>query len=156
MAIKKVVLGLSSIFALLFAFLMVQSSRNPECKSPFILGYLRNHNQPEEVANRFISDLGGLPKTDMDIHEAVGLLESNVSLPVYPVQEWHILTSSAMNLLPPPGSDSVYKHSFRMQVTYTDGDEAILQWSSWRYGFVACPFVISAGTGPPGHLEIVP
>jgi hypothetical protein len=156
---KKVVLIILSILVLLLAFFLVQRSRNPECKSFLLLGYQRSHNQPEEIARSLISELGGLPKSDMDIHEAIELLEHNAPLPVYPVQKWQILTTSAMNPGKHAGSffdtESTYNLNFRMQVSYADGDEAILQWFSWSYGFVVCPFIVSTGTGPPGHLKLI-
>lgn len=157
--LKKVPLVLLAIFVLFSAFFFVQRSRNPDCASPLLLGYRRSHHQPTEIANRLISDLGGLPKTDMDVHEALELLEHGASLPIYPVQEWQILSSSAVNPAATLGnlfdSESLYNLNVTMQVTYADGDEVVLQWSSWSYGFVACPVVVSTGTGPPGYLEVV-
>jgi len=49
-----------------------------------------------------------------------------------------------------------YSHDFTIHVIYADGDTAVLQWSSWSYGIVACPILISMGSGPPGQLKIVP
>ena len=166
-AIKRVVLAILFICTLIFTFIFVQRSRNPECQSPLILGYMYSHNQPEEIANGLITKLGGLPKTNMDIHEALKLLGSNTSIPVYPVKEWHILTSRARNpeysgkvstsaLKSLFDSEPMYNHNFKMQVVYADGDTAVLQWSSWSYGIVACPILISMGSGPPGQLKVLP
>lgn len=159
MTIRKASFTFLALLLLLLAFLFVQRSSNAECESPLLLGYRRNHHRPEEIANRLISDLGGLPKTDMDVHEALELLEHGASLLIYPVQEWQILSSSAVNPMAATGnpfdSESLYNLNVTMQVTYADGYEAVLQWSSWSYGFVACPVIVSTGTGPPGYLEVV-
>ena len=48
------------------------------------------------------------------------------------------------------------KHPTNHVVTYANGETAVLQWSSWSYGIVACPILISMGSGPLGQLEIVP
>ena len=156
--VKNTLLIMVSLLFVAVTFILVQRSRNPACNKPIILGYLHDHNQPEELANQFISNLGGLPKAELDIGEAENIIEAGGTVSVYPVDSWHILTSLAANpanLDPFPSSNAAYTHHFRMQVNYADGDEAILQWSSWSYGFVACPFIISQGSGPPGQLEVV-
>lgn len=166
-SVKIVVLISVFAFLLIFAFIWGQRSRNPLCQSPLLLGLSRTHNQPELIAQRIISDLGGLPKTDMDIYEAMKLVELEAPLPIYPVQEWQILASSAINPVKSGATNSstlytlfdnepVYHHNSTIQVTYADGDQAMLQWSSWSYGFVACPFLVSMGSGPPGTLELLP
>ena len=77
---------------------------------------------------------------------------------IYPVNEWSIESSSTTN-----GDfntffddDPTYSHNFIIHVTYMDGDTAVLQWSSWSYGIVACPILISMGSGPLGQLKILP
>ncbi len=52
--------------------------------------------------------------------------------------------------------DPIYRHEFDIRVTYLDGDVATLQWSSWSYGVVAYPVVVSLGVGPSGQFKIVP
>ena len=155
---KKGSLIVIIILLAVFAFIGIQRNRYLPCKLPLILFVQSKNSQPEAIVNKLISELGGLPKTDIDVYEAQKLVGANKTLPVYPVNEWAIKTSSVTN-----GSfntlfddDPTYSHDFIIYVTYTDDDAAVLQWSSWSYGFVACPILISLGSGPPGHLKIVP
>jgi len=156
--VNKVILITLPALLLVIAFFVVQKIRNPVCESPLILFVQSKNNQPEAITNRLVSELGGLPKTDMDVYEAQKLVDAGGMPPVYSVNEWAIETSSVTNssfntLF---DDDPTYSHDFIIHVTYSDGDTAVLQWSSWSYGIVACPVLISLGSGSPGQLKIMP
>lgn len=156
---KKIVLTRTAFFLIVFSFIIIRPIRNSgRCDSPLIFFNYTKQNRPEAIMDRVISELGGLPKTDIDVHEALELLESNVSLPIYPVKEWSIKRSWVtydLNTNSLLDDDPVYSRYFIVEVTYADGDTAVLQSSSWSYGHVFCPFVISMGIGPLGQLEIL-
>ncbi|RMD50319.1 MAG: hypothetical protein D6835_04515 [Candidatus Thermofonsia bacterium] len=95
--VKRATLIIVSGFLLFILFFAVQKSQNPECKSPLILGYMRNHNQPEAIVSRLISELGGLPKVDIDVYEVQNLVDAGGMPPVYSVNEWAIETASVTN-----------------------------------------------------------
>lgn len=160
--IKKVALvfTVTSFLLVIFTLFIARNKRDSEpCNSPLILFASAERNQPRVMIDRVISELGGLPKADIDVHEALELLESNVSLPIYPVKEWSIKRSWVtydLNTNSLLDDDPVYSRYFIIEVTYADGDTAVLQSSSWSYGHVFCPFVISMGIGPLGQLEILP
>lgn len=156
--VNKVTLTTLSVLLLGTAFFVMQKIRNPVCESPSILFIQSNNNQPEAITNRIISELGGLPKTDMDVYEALKSVDTDHTPPIYPVNEWTIESSSVINssfntLF---DDDPTYSHDFVIRVMYADGDTAMLQYSSWSYGIVACPILISMGSGPPGQLKIMP
>ena len=77
----------------------MQKIRNPVCESPSNLFIQSNNNQPEAITNRIISELGGLPKTDMDVYEALKSVDSDHTPPIYPVNEWTIESSSLIKML---------------------------------------------------------
>lgn len=156
--VNKLILIVSSVLLLGMAFFVVQRILIPTCESPLILFVQSNNNQPEAITNRIISELGGLPKTDMDVYEALKSVDIDHTPPIYPVNEWNIASSSVINsrfnaLF---DDDPTYSHDFVIRVMYADGDTAMLQYTSWSYGIVACPILVSMGSGPPGQLKIMP
>ena len=156
--VNKVILIVSSVLLLGMAFFVVQKIHSPVCESPLILFVRSKDNQPEAITSKLVSELGGLPKVDIDVYEAQNLVDTGGMPPVYSVNEWAIETSSVTNSSFSTifDDDPTYSHDFVIHVTYTDGDTAVLQWSSWSYGIVACPVLISMGKGPPGELKIIP
>ena len=155
---NRVILITLSFLLLGIGFFVVQKIRNPVCESPLTLFVRSKDNQPEAITKRIISELGGLPKTDMDVYEALKSLDSDHTPPIYPVNEWAIESSSVINsrfnmLF---DDDPTYSHDFVIRVMYTDGDTAMLQYTSWSYGIVACPILVSMGSSPPGQLKIMP
>ena len=155
---NRVILITLSFLLLGVAFFIVQRIRNPTCASPLILFIQSNNNQPEAITSRLVFELGGLPKVDVDIDEAQNLVDADGMLPVYSVNKWAIDTSSVINSSFNTifDDDPTYSYDFIIHVTYTDGDTAVLQYSSWGYGIVACPILISMGSGPPGQLKVLP
>lgn len=156
--VNRYILVTLSILLLGVAFFIIQRIRNPTCESPLILFIQSNHNQPEAITNRIISELGGLPKTDMDVYDVQKSVDTDHTSPIYPVNEWTIesssVTNSRLNAL--FDDDPTYSHDFVIRVMYADGDTAMLQYISWSYGIVACPILVSMGSGPPGQLKIMP
>ena len=153
--VKKAVLMTIPVFLLAITFFMVQRTRNPVCESPFILFTQSKANQPKAIVSNLIAKLGGLPKPDMDVYRAIQFHDVP---PIYPVKEWHVVAFSTANsrfnkLF---DDDPIYSHEFTLQVRYVDGDTTVLHWSSWSYGIVACPLLISLGSGPPGQLKVIP
>lgn len=51
--------------------------------------------------------------------------------------------------------DPIYRLKADLLVTYDNGEEAVVGWESWRYGFVLGPVVVSMGDGPPGYIVSV-
>lgn len=156
--VNRYILITLSILLLGVAFFIVQRILNPTCESPLILFIQSNNNQPEAITNRIISELGGLPKTDMDVYEVQKPMDIDHTPPIYPVNEWTIESSSVINsrfnaLF---DDDPTYSHDFVIRVMYADGDTAMLQYTSWSYGIVACPILVSMGSGSPGQLKIMP
>ncbi len=155
---KIVLITLLVFFLSVIMFIIVQKTRNPVCESPLILFIQSNNNRPEIIIDRIISELGGLPKTDMEIHKGQKSVGDNQTPPIYPVDEWIVKSSSVINsnfntLF---DDDPIYSYDIVIHVTYTDGDTSVLEWSSWSYGIVACPILISMGSGPPGRLKVLP
>ncbi|MCB8953981.1 MAG: hypothetical protein H6650_18395 [Ardenticatenales bacterium] len=155
---KKVILIILPVLLLFIAFFVVQKIRNPVCESPIILFVRSKDNQPEAITSRLVSELGGLPKVDIDVYEAQNLVDADGMPPVYSVNEWAIDTSSVINSSFNTifDDDPTYSYDFIIHVTYTDGDTAVLQYTSWSYGIVACPVLISMGSGPSGQLKVLP
>ena len=144
------------ILLVVIALFTAQKIRNPVCKSPLIFFTRSKNNQPEAITTELISELGGLPKSDMDVHKVQSLVDTNGMPPIFPVREWHINSSSVVNsdFSTIFDDDPTYGHDFMIDVTYADGETAVIQYSSWSYGIVACPLLISLGSGPPGQLRI--
>ena len=136
----------------------MQKIRNPVCESPLILFVRSKDNQPETITGRFVSEPGGLPKVDIDVYEVQNLVDADGMPPVYSVNEWAIDTSSVINSSFNTifDDDPTYSYDFIIHVTYTDGDTAVLQYSSWSDGIVACPILASMGSGSPGQLKVLP
>ncbi|GIK55785.1 MAG: hypothetical protein HND44_02955 [Chloroflexi bacterium] len=111
--------------------------------------------QPEVIVNELITELGGLPKTDLNIYEVRNSVTSVAA--VYPVKDWNVELSRAARTphLALFDDDPTYNQDFIIHVMFVDGDTAVLHWSSWSYGIVACPVVISLGSGPPGVLQAI-
>lgn len=160
---KKTVLGFTSVFILLavgLGFLVVYKMYQTQvCYSPVeIFGYSQQ-NRPENLTANLLATLGGLPKTNMDVYEAQKQLEAHIPLPVYAVKAWHI-ANTKISYNPDVSSfgddDPTYSREFDIYVTYADGDTAVLHSSSWSYGVVVCPMVISLGLGPPVRLNVIP
>lgn len=156
--LTKIILILLPVLLLIVMLVVAQKSRTSICDTPLILFVQRKNNQPDVITNRLVSEWGGLPKIAMDIQKAQEAINADDVPPIYPVDTWVIETSSAanssLNML--FDDDPIYNHNFIIHVTYADGEKSVLQWSSWSYGFVACPFVVSMGIGPPGQLKIMP
>jgi hypothetical protein len=80
--------------------------------------------------------------------------------PVEPVRKWQIVRVQTANVFPWWQSvlddDPVYSLEVDLEVEYSDGHQAHLRWSTWRYGLVLGPIVISYGDGPPGDLSRLP
>ncbi len=122
------------------------------CQAPKILFDWSGQSQPNLIAEELIAQHGGLPKTGID------LSVSQTNKPqFYPVGLWHVPTSTATSnsFFWTVDDDPTYLHEFDIYVTYQDGDLAVIRWSSWRYGRLLCPFVISLGNGPPGRLDVI-
>lgn len=156
--VKKIIFTLGAILLLSIVGLLLLRSNNPEqCQSPTFLFNSANSLKPDAVVQALVEKLEGLPKTDMDIYAALDFQEPDTSLPVYPVATWTI--DESWVTAPPDiadlwDDDPVLGHTILFDVTYEDGDTQALSWSSWYYGRVACPFVFTEGSGPPGYLEV--
>ncbi len=145
-------------FSLLLAFVLIvllcsiiQITRNPSCRSSVFTG--GRQNKPDAIFENLISTLGGLPKTNSDFD----LLKSNLSLSdIHPVMDWKIvslITKNNQNVVSTiTDDDPIYNFRSTVQISYEDGDSILLEWSSWHYGIVVCPFVISFGDGPAGTI----
>ncbi len=154
--IKKIFLIFVITLLILLSIFAIVGQKNISCEPLLVWG---TEHQPETITNDLISKLGGLPKTDMDVGNALKLRDTGVPLPIYPVKAWRIKTSLAtnnLNLDTIIDDDPTYHYQFDISVMYTDGDERTLQWKSWRYGIVVCPLIIPRGNGPHGKLKTVP
>jgi hypothetical protein len=77
--------------------------------------------------------------------------------PIDPLRTWQIEGVRVANSFPLWASllddDPVYSLEVDLAVERADGNRARLRWSTWRYGLVVGPVVISYGDGPPGKLS---
>lgn len=122
------------------------------CHAPYFIFDSGGANRPDKIVERLIAQRGGLPKTGFDLSDV------NANAPqIYPVNRWAVSNSTVTGkaLFWTPDDDPTYHHKFEIYVTYEDGDHAIINWSSWSYGRVLYPFVISQGSGPPGRLSLI-
>lgn len=144
-----------AIFLFGAAFIIARGIQAPVCESPLIAFIRSEERQPELIVNDLIAELGGLPKTDLDIYEARNSVKSVTA--IYPVKDWSVELSRVARTphLALFDDDPTYNQDFIIHVMFADGDTAVLHWSSWSYGIVACPFVISLGSGPPGVLQAI-
>lgn len=155
---RRVAIALLSLVAVAIMFWGITKTLNSEqrCQSPYFIGGYRQNNEPDKIIDDIVSDLGGLPKTDTDIYEALKMSESNISIAVYPVQEWRV-EKSWVTANPQVHSifddDPIFGIHLDIHVSYADGEQAKYHFTSWRYGMVLCPVIISLGDGPPGNLE---
>ncbi|MBX3058917.1 MAG: hypothetical protein KF770_20825 [Anaerolineae bacterium] len=143
------------IFLFGAAIIIVREIQTPVCESPVIAFVRSEERQPEVIVKNLIAELGGLPRTDLDIYEVRNSVTSAAA--VYPVKDWSIELSRVARTphLALFDDDPTYSQDLIIHVMFADGDTAVLHWSSWSYGIVACPVVISLGSGPPGELQVI-
>lgn len=71
--------------------------------------------------------------------------------PLEPVKRWQIVRVRTRNTFPIWESvlddDPVYSLVVDLDVEYANGRQGRLQWSTWRYGWVLGPLVVSYGDG---------
>lgn len=148
---KKVTIITTALLALVLCSILIVPDHT-NCQSPTILG---NEEKADLIVADLVNQLGGLPKSGIDL--AADQPVSQVS--VYPVNNWEIETVTVGNttslLSSITDDDPVYAYTIDFRTFYPDGSQGRLRWSSWRYGLVVCPFVY-AGDGPSGRLEILP
>lgn len=139
----------SAVAALFVTALIIGWSQPPR----FLIGYLAN---PEIAFQDILNRSGGrLPRTESDLASALlGGTPPGVAL--YPVVDWKLeevqmrnSRSLALNLA---DDDPTYGIDAVLNVRYADGRNVRLRWSTWSYGFIIGPFVVSLGDGPPGYL----
>jgi hypothetical protein len=89
-----------------------------------------------------------------------GAVTSTYLQPIEPVRHWQIIRVQAENGFPLWESvlddDPVHSLVVDLEVEYANGRQARLRWSTWRYGLVLGPVVVSYGDGPPGDLSLLP
>ncbi|MCK5922679.1 MAG: hypothetical protein KAG66_17185 [Methylococcales bacterium] len=153
--IKKIVFITLGIFVFTITLALIQRNRTGECNSPTYL--FGDYSTPEIIVERLVTEMSGLPKAPLNLLEAKRSLDANLPIPVYPVSEWEVRSNSVKNTsgLSLVKNNPTFRNKFTLWVRYKGGDEAILAWDSWSYGFVVCPFVNAGGSGPPGHLSII-
>lgn len=121
-----------------------------QCRNPVFVG--NSIETPSQRLERLVAEWGGLPREDTGVG-AVDLARTTI----YPVAAWHI---SKINVHVPKGQplfdeDPTYGITAEIEATYQDGSRATLEWESWQYGEVRCPFVINVGDGPPGRMKML-
>jgi hypothetical protein len=122
-----------------------------------------HHGSPERWIAALIGREGGLPKGDAALtHYTIEQHSGEVGLPegveVYTVDSWQMerITLRSRGLL--PGllmGEAAYTIEVEFRVHYSDGDEAVLQWDTWRYGWCFGPLAIDTGGGPAGDLSFI-
>ena len=151
-AIKSMLIAL--VIVAVFAGLLFyrQGSRNPLCQPAVFLGF--SGNQPEQIVSGMIDDLGGLPQADADLAD---IKDPRI---VVPVAEWRVRSAVVQNddanFIKTIRDDApVMRYTIDLDVDWEDGASGVVQWESWRQGFVSCPLAVSKGAGPMGAVRIV-
>ncbi len=137
------------VFALVLFFR--QGSRNPLCTPVLFAG--EPHNHPDEIIARVIDRIEGLPQADTNL--------TNIEDPriIVAVENWRIRSAVVQNssefakML--RNDNTVIHYSIDLDVTWKDESVGIVQWTSWRYGWVSCPIAVFRGSGPLGEIRIV-
>ena len=150
--IGNTILAIVLLGALAAALFYNQGRRNPLCEPALIVGY--PDNQPKAIIARVIDEQGGLPQTDADLDAP-----DNQRV-IVPVDDWAIRSAVMQNSSADFAAiirddDPVMNYAIDLDVTWEDGASGIVEWTSWRYGLVSCPLVISKGSGPTGEIRIV-
>ena len=146
--------ALTLLFYVFIVFFVTKYESEATCISPQFLTFEPQNYSPNANIDTIVKKLGGLPKNHLDLDEII----TTQAAPIYHVDSWKtdqlIVTNNKNNLL--FDDDPTYGYDVIFTVNYADGDTAVLQWSSWRYGFVACPLVVPLGNGPSGTLMLIP
>lgn len=96
---------------------------------------------------------GGMPKSDLVLSQD-GRPMSSVSMS--PVERWEIEQIVVENRYGPlSGREPTYRVTMAVWVRYADGDEALLRWSTWGFGYHLGPLIVSQGIGPPWEIARV-
>jgi len=151
-AIKNTILAILIVVVLAGALFFIQERRNPLCEPALILGY--PDNGARDIITRIIEEEGGLPQEDADLDV------SDHRRVVVPVASWEIRSAVFRNLEDDlvqtvRDDNPVMSYAIDLDVTWEDGAQGIVQWTSWRYGLVSCPLVFSKGSGPTGKIRII-
>lgn len=147
---RKVVFTISMLLVLALGTVLIFPDHT-NCDAPVFLG---NRGKADLIIADLISQTGGLPKPGVGAARRIVTKDN-----VHPVDDWEIErvhVGNTVSLLESiTDDDPVYSYAIDLHAIYADGSQGRLRWSSWRYGLVVCPFVIS-GDGPPGSVEILP
>jgi hypothetical protein len=147
---KKAVFTVSVLFVLVLGSVLLFPDHT-NCDAPVILG---NRGRADLIIADLISQTGGLPKPGVGATRRIVTKDN-----VHPVDDWEIERVHVGNTVSLLGSltddDPVFAYTIDFRAVYADGSQERLRWSSWRYGLVVCPFVLS-GDGPSGSVEILP
>jgi hypothetical protein len=122
-----------------------------------------HHGSPQTWIGTLISREGGLPKGDVALtHHTIEQHGGDVGLAeaveVHAVDSWEIerITLSTRGLLPGLlAGEAAYMIEVNFRVHYAGGDEALLQWDTWRYGWCFGPLAIDTGGGPAGDISFI-
>ena len=149
--IRNVIVAILVIAVLAIALFVRQGSRNPLCRPALFLGQPGNH--PQEIVEKVIAEVGGLPQVDSDL--------ARIGDPrvVVAVDEWEIRSAVVQNredfAATLRDERAAMSYAIDMDVAWEDGASGIVQWTSWRYGMVSCPVALFRGSGPLGQVRIV-
>ena len=148
----NIFLAILIIAAAAGALFFRQGSRNPLCEPALYLG--QPGNRPEEIIEEVIEEVGGLPQKDANLSE---IDDPRI---IIPVEEWRIRSAVVQNVddnfaASLRDDDAAMSYAIDLDVSWEDGATGVVQWTSWRYGWVSCPIAMSKGSGPLGSIRIV-
>jgi hypothetical protein len=127
---------------------LARMANGNNCRHPFILG-----NAIPPLA-AIIQNAGGLPRVGGEMNSDTFVFSAFSD--VQPVTTYSVVSVVASDGQPlhvrALDDDPNYGLMVDVDVTFADGTQRVMRWTTWRYGLVLCPFVIPYGDGPPWRI----